>query len=228
MQNQRRSKSFTLIEILVSLIVIGIVATTLPIMLQNIVQTSKNVSKEELFYQEFSLLQLINTMYFDENNTVGENYYKDLNATLGDSELLIEENATKGQYVGKYNRVGKFDINNNILRSGTNSTVSKIGPDLGENDPSKYDDIDDFDGYEENVTSANGLITLHVKVKYIGDNANYANNGINFTFDFTEKNLTNIKLITVYAKAGDNNITLYYPAMNIGASKFLSLEEIQR
>ena len=228
MQNQRRSKSFTLIEILVSLIVIGIVATTLPIMLQNIVQTSKNVSKEELFYQEFSLLQLINTMYFDENNTIGDNYYKDLNATLGDSELLIEENATKGQYVGKYNRVGKFDINNNILRSGTNVTVSKIGPDVGENDPSKYDDIDDFDGYEENVSSANGLITLHVKVKYINDNANYANNDINFTFNFTEKNLTNIKLITVYAKAGDNNITLYYPAMNIGASKFLSLEEIQR
>jgi len=228
MQNQRRSKSFTLIEILVSLIVIGIVATTLPIMLQNIVQTSKNVSKEELFYQEFSLLQLINTMYFDENNTIGDNYYKDLNATLGDSELLIEENATKGQYVGKYNRVGKFDINNNILRSGTDSTVSKIGPDVGENDPSKYDDIDDFDGYEENVSSANGLITLHVKVKYINDNANYGNSDINFTFDFTEKNLTNIKLITVYAKAGDNNITLYYPAMNIGASKFLSLEEIQR
>jgi len=228
MQNQRKSKSFTLIEILVSLIVIGIVATTLPIMLQNIVQTSKNVSKEELFYQEFSLLQLINTMYFDENNTIGDNYYKDLNATLGDSELLIEENATKGQYVGKYNRVGKFDINNNILRSGTNVTVSKIGPDVGENDPSKYDDIDDFDGYEENVSSANGLITLHVKVKYINDNANYANNDINFTFNFTEKNLTNIKLITVYAKAGDNNITLYYPAMNIGASKFLSLEEIQR
>jgi len=228
MQNQRKSKSFTLIEILVSLIVIGIVATTLPLMLQNIVQTSKNVSKEELFYQEFSLLQLINTMYFDENNTIEENYYKDLNATLGDNELLIEENATKGQYVGKYNRIGKFSINNNILRSGTNATVSKIGPDVGENDPSKYDDIDDFDGYEENVSFASGLITLHVKVEYIDDNANYANSDINFTFDFSKKNLTNIKLILISAKVGDSNITLYYPAMNIGASKFLSLEEIQR
>jgi len=228
MQNQRKSKSFTLIEILVSLIIIGIVATTFPILLQNIVQTSKNVSKEELFYQEFSLLQLINTMYFDENNTVGDNYYKDLNATLGDSELLIEVNITKGRYVGKYNRIGKFDLNNNILRSGTNSTVSSIGPDAGENDSSKYDDIDDFNGYEENVTFANGFATLRVNVKYISDNANYSSNDINFTFNFTEKNLTNIKLITIYAKVGDSNVTLYYPAMNIGASKFLSLEEIQR
>jgi len=167
-------------------------------------------------------------MYFDENNTIEDNYYKDLNATYGDSELLIEENTTKGQYVGKYNRIGKFDINNNILRSGTNYTVSKIGPDAGENDSSKYDDIDDFNGYEENVTSASGVITLHVNVKYIDDEADYASNDINFTFSFNEKNATNIKLITIYAKVGDNNITLYYPGMNIGASKFLSLEEIQR
>jgi len=228
MQNQRKSKSFTLIEILVSLIVIGIVATTFPIILQNIIQTSKNVSKEEVFYQEFSLLQLINTMYFDENNTVGDNYYKDLNATYGDSELFIKEDSTKGKYVGKYNRIGKFDINNNILRSGTNSTVSNIGPDSGEDDSSKYDDIDDFNGYEESVNFASGSVTLHVDVKYINDNADYSNNDINFTLSFDKKNLTNIKLISIYAKVGDNNITLYYPAMNIGASKFLSLEEIQR
>ena len=90
MKSQKISKSFTLIEILVSLIVIGIVATTFPVILQTTVKSAKNTAREEIFYQEFSLLSLINSFYFDENNTVDDNYYKELNATEGDSELWIK------------------------------------------------------------------------------------------------------------------------------------------
>ncbi len=227
MKNQKNYKAFTLIEILVSLIIIGIVATTLPLMLQTGVKTAKNSAMEEIFYQEFSLLQLINTMYFDENNTIGDNYYKDLNATGGDSELYIEKNATLGKYVGEYNRVGKFELNNNILRSGTNATVSSIGPD-GEVS-SEYDDVDDFNGYEDNVTTSFGVIPLRVSVKYISDEANYSSDNITFDINYSKKaNFTNIKLITVSANVNNIDINLSYPSMNIGASKFLSLEEIER
>ncbi len=227
MKNQKNYKAFTLIEVLVSLIIIGIVATTLPLMLQTGVKTAKNSAMEEIFYQEFSLLQLINTMYFDENNTIGDNYYKDLNATGGDSELYIEKNATLGKYVGEYNRVGKFELNNNILRSGTNATVSSIGPD-GEVS-SEYDDVDDFNGYEDNVTTSFGVIPLRVSVKYISDEANYSSDNITFDINYSKKaNFTNIKLITVSANVNNIDINLSYPSMNIGASKFLSLEEIER
>ncbi len=230
MKNQKNYKAFTLIEILVSLIIIGIVATTLPLMLQTGVKTAKNSAMEEIFYQEFSLLQLINTMYFDENNTIGDNYYKDLNATGGDSELYIEKNATLGKYVGEYNRIGKFELNNNILRSGTNATVSSIGPD-GEVS-SEYDDVDDFNGYEDNVTTAFGTTSLQVSVKYIPDDTNYSSNNITFNMQNAENNnsanYTNIKLITIHANVNNIDINLSYPSMNIGASKFLSLEEIER
>ncbi len=229
MKNPKKYKAFTLMEILVSLIIIGIVATTLPLMLQTGVKTAKNSAMEEVFFQEFSLLQLINTMYFDENNTVGDNYYKDLNATGGDSELYIEKNASAGIYVGNYNRIGKFQLNNNILRSGTNATVSKIGPDLGENDSSKYDDVDDFNGYEDNVSTSFGIIPLKVSVAYISDEANYSSDNITFDMNYSNKaNFTNIKLITVWAHVNNMDINLSYPSMNIGASKFLSLEEIER
>ncbi len=171
-------------------------------------------------------------MYFDENNTVGDNYYKDLNATGGDSELYIEKNASAGIYVGKYNRIGKFQLNNNILRSGTNATVSKICTDLGENDSSKYDDVDDFNGYEDNVTTPFGTISLQVSVKYIPDETNYSSNNITFNMQNAENNntanFTNIKLITIHAYVNNIDINLSYPSMNIGASKFLSLEEIER
>ena len=224
MKSQKKSKSFTLIEVLISLIVIGIVATSFPIILQTTVSSSKNSAREETFYQEFSLLSLINSLYFDENNTVGDNYYKELNSS-GDSELFINKYSNS-----EYNRIGKHQINNNDLRSGSNATVSHIGVDSGEieGNDSTYDDIDDYNGFNETVTSF-GRLTLKVSVKYIDDNADYNKSDFNFTFDYSKLTHTsNIKLITVSVKEGDNEINLSYPSMNIGASKFLSLDEVTK
>lgn len=225
MKSPKKSKAFTLIEILVALIIIGIVAVTIPMMLQTSTATMKTSAKEEVFYQEFSLLRLINSLYFDQNNTVGDNYYKDLNATQGDVALLIHK------YSNGFNRVGKEEMNNNILRSGTNATVSKIGVDKGEikGDDSTYNDVDDYNGFSEKILSSYGYVTLHVRVKYIKDNANYSSNDINFTFDYkTPANFTNIKLITIYTNLDSQNISISYPTMNIGESKYLSLEEISK
>jgi len=223
MKSQKISKSFTLIEILVSLIVIGIVATTFPIILQTTVGSSKNIVKEEVFYQEFSLLNLINSLYFDENNTVGDNYYKELNATEGDSELFIKKYSNN-----EYNRIGKHQMDNNEFRSGSNLSVSHIGIDAGEieGNDSTYDDIDDYNDFNETLTSF-GRLTLSVHVKYINDNADYNNSKINFTFNYSGINHnSNIKLITISVAEGKNDINLSYPSMNIGASKYLSLDEV--
>lgn len=85
-----------------------------------------------------------------------------------------------------------------------------------------YDDIDDFNGYEVNVSNH----TLKISIYYIDDNTNYSDENITFTFDYdTKKNKTNIKFIKI---TSDNNITLYYPTCNIGGSKYLSLGEISR
>jgi len=223
MKSQKKSDGFTLIEILVSLIVIGIVATTLPLMLQTSSNTTKISAEEEVFYQEFSLLQLINTLYFDQNNTIDDNYYKDLNATKGDSELYIIQFSSN-----EYNRIGKHQMDNNIYRSGTNATVSVIGPDPGEDSSDKYNDVDDYNGYEENLTSF-GEVTLKVKVKYIDDNADYSSNDIKFNFNYnSDVNFTNIKLIQISTNVNSQEINLSYPVMNIGESKYLSLEEISR
>jgi len=223
MKSQKRC-SFTLIEILISLIVIGIVAVTFPIMLQTSVNTFNTSAKEEVFYQEFALLQLINSLYFDENNTKGDNYYKDLNATTGDSELTINV------YSNSLNRIGKHQMNNNILRSGSNLTVSSIGIDNGETlgDDSTYDDIDDYNNFEENLVSF-GNVNLKVKIKYIDDSTDYNESKINFSFNYNnEKNGTNIKLIQISADVDSHPIVLNYPSLNIGRSKYLSLEEISQ
>jgi len=227
MKNRKKYRGFTLFEVLVSIIIIGIVMTSFPVIFQTMTNANKHILREEVFFQEFTILSLINQRYFDENNTVGENFYKDLNATNGDDELKIVKNNIPGKFSGDYCRIGKCQFNNNILRSGSIDTTSAIGLESGENasDVSKYDDIDDFNDYNETFLSN----TIHVNVKYINDDTNYSASEINFSFNYSSTiNNTNIKLITIWAQLGDTNLTLRYPTCNIGASKFLSLEEISR
>ena len=220
MKNQKRYRAFTLLELIISLIVIGIVATSFPLILQTSVNTFKTSAKEELFYQEFSYLQLINSLFFDENNTKNDNGYKDLNATDGDDELLIYKYG-----VDELNRRGKHYMDNNDFRSGSSDTVSHIGVDAGEDDnnDSTFDDIDDYNNYT--IEAANNI--LKANIFYIGDSANYANTKIDFEFNYDNHlNNTNIKLIKI--SAVNDDVFLYYPTVNIGATKFLSLEEIRR
>jgi prepilin-type N-terminal cleavage/methylation domain-containing protein len=224
MKNLKKYKAFTLFELLISIIIIGIVMTSFPIIFQTMTGANKQVLKEEIFFQEFTILSLINERYFDENNTIGENFYKDLNATGGDSELL---NNYSSMYAGETSRIGKTNLNNNILRSGSSDATSNIGIDNGEmlSDVSTLDDIDDFNGYSESFLNN----VIYVNVKYINDKANYSDQNITFYLNYNSvANNTNIKLITIWCKAGDVNITLRYPTSNIGASKYLSLEEITR
>jgi len=227
MRNQKRYKAFTLLEILISIIILGIIAVMFPIVFETTTDSNKLVLKEEIFFEEFSILSLITQRYFDENNTKGNNFYKSLNAINGDSELLNNYSST---YAGKNSRIGKVSFNNNELRSGDNNTTSLISSlnnrDIGENnDPSTWDDIDDFNGYEKVFLGHK----IKVNVKYIDDKANYFDENVTFKFNYnSNKNNTNIKLITIYSKIGDMNITLRYPTSNIGASKFLSLEEVSR
>ncbi len=222
MKSPKKYKAFTLIEIIVSLLVVGIVMATLPVLMDVFKGGAKTNMTEEAFYSEFSLLNLIAGRYFDENNTLDDNYYKDLNATRGDTQLLIEN------WNKNLNRLGKEQINNNIYRSGSKYTTSVIGPDGGESSVDDYDDIDDFNGYIEHIYMLTSKgIDLKVNVYYISDETNYDDNVINFKFDFkTKKDQTNIKVIKIYTKVNGKEVVLYYPICNIGASKLLSLSDI--
>ena len=231
MKNQKKYKAFSLIELLVAIIILGIITTTIPLFLEALISSSKVTNKEEVFFSQFSLLSLINTKYFDENSTRGDNFYKDLNATLGDSELLNNFSSTNA---GKICRIGKKDINNNIFRSGSKDSVSNIGIDENENKNNvlTFDDIDDFNGYVEHIPFGvqSGGYDINVSVTYLDDNATYSDNNISFNFNYIkEANLTNIKLIKLTTVLKDGTkIVLAYPNCNIGASKLYSFEEISR
>jgi len=220
MKNQKNFKAFSILELVVSIIVLGIIAATFPLILQNITQSAKNVGKEEVVFNEFSLIQMILPYYFDENNTQNDNFYKDLNITNGDSELLNNYYSDNT----KAAREGKSQFNNNLFRGGSSDKGSHIGVDAGEieGNVSTYDDIDDFNNFSETIHG----VRLTVNVYYISDETNYSDQNISFNYNYNSSgHNTNIKLIKV---SSDNHIILYYPTCNIGASKFLSLDEVSQ
>ena len=158
--------SFTLIELVFAIIIVGISITAIPMLLTTSTNSIDTVSKESSFFNAYALLTLIQTTEWDENNTKDDNYYKVLTANGGDSELKCDRNGT-------------LAFNNDSGADCDDNTTSHIGLDDGEDkdDVTTYDDIDDFNGYSDgNLTNYD----LNISVKYISDNTDYSAKNIYF------------------------------------------------
>ena len=212
MKNLKKS-SFTLIELVFAIVIVGIVVTSLPMLLSTTAKNTNTNLQAKSFFNAYALVALMQATLWDENNTKDDNYYKVLTADNGDSELKCIRNGVK-------------ELNNN---SGANcatdyNKTSKIGPDTGENDVSKYDDIDDFNGYETNTSN----YIFDVSVRYLDDKANYSAKNIYFNEDDKNVNGTNMKFITVTVKDKQTKkiiAKLQYSTSNIGMIKIESRNE---
>jgi type II secretory pathway pseudopilin PulG len=206
--------SFTLIELIVAVIIVSIVITAIPALLSRVSDIQETTSKDKYFFNSFTLLTLIQTQEWDENNTKGDNYYKVLTAKGGDSEL-------------KCDRSGTLAFDNDSGADCDDNTTSHIGLDDGENkdDVSTYDDVDDFNGYSDgNLTNYD----LNISVKYISDNADYSAKNIYFNETFGSASGTNVKKIelNVTDKKGNLIAVLGYYSCNIGAVKIKSRNDL--
>jgi competence protein ComGC len=205
--------SFTLIELIISIIVIGIVVTSIPALLNRTSNIQETTSKDKYFFNSFALLSLIQTQEWDENNTKDDNYYKVLTANGGDSELKCSRNG-----------VIELDNESGADCATDNNSTSNIGIDSGESNVSTYDDIDDFNGYSTIVNDAN----ISVKVKYWDDSGDYSAKNIYFSENDNPANGTNIKLVEINVTNKDTHkliAKLKYFSSNIGMVKIESRNE---
>jgi hypothetical protein len=228
MGTKRRKKfrgGLSYLEIIVSIVVLGIVATSFPILLATIVQGVQTSWKEKAFYDEYTLLTLIiNNYAWDQNNSEEFQYYI---RTAGDNEL---QPGTYGPRVGKEEQFRDFPVGR---LPGEQFQATSIGRDDGENDPTQFNDVDDWNGYSVPISGASGEINLSVEVFYAGDEADYQDPEI-LTFQFgPDYNNTgspditsSIKVIRITADNGAGKIYMTYPVFNIGAAKFLGLNEL--
>ncbi|NPA55692.1 MAG: hypothetical protein GXO40_04930 [Epsilonproteobacteria bacterium] len=205
MHTTNRSKcSFTLIELIIAILIIGVSFAAIPNILFSSAHSITTIRNQSTVNDAFSLVNFIQTVEWDEENTIDDNYLKILHVSHGDSYLQCQ---------GDGNRTGVAQLNNNSGATCANNNASTIGVDA--NDNGMYDDIDDFDGYQQ--TSGNYQINIHAS--YISDSANYNNSDITYQYNQTAQPTTNLKLLTIQIAQSNNPIAiLRYISANIGAT----------
>ncbi len=138
-------KSFTLIELLFSMIIIALVFTLFPKIIQLSSKSSKYTLKEEAMYNGLALMGLIKNLPWDEKNNqindilIAQNglVEYDCNFSFAGSEKIYR----RGSFVGSRNCIHK-------------EWASAIG--LEEASIDQADDMDDFDGYEMEAVNKGG------------------------------------------------------------------------
>ncbi len=213
MKNLKKS-SFSLIELVVAIVVIGIVVTAIPMLLSNVSNNQETNLQEKSFFNAFALVTLIQTQEWDENNTKGDNYYKVLTSDNGDGNLTCIRKGVK-----------QLDNDSGAICATDNNKTSVIGVDADENksDESTFDDMDDFDGYSTVVSDIN----ITVKVNYVDDKTDYSSKNIFFN-ELSNSQDSNIKRMELNITNKDTKeviAILRYFASNIGMVKIESRNE---
>jgi hypothetical protein len=189
------------------MVIIAFTFTVIPKIIQISNKSLEFSKKEDAIFNMMSKAMDISLKEYDEENTK----YDDILLT-GNSNVL--ECDTSTNY-----RIGGFKGSRNCIN---HIYESDIGPDA--NEP-PFDDVDDYDGYNEELKSGHTIYDLNVTVGYTDEWSSYNDNNLDFNFTNKSNNVkTNIKRIKI--KVSQNNKTIssikYYSA-NIGHIKIGSM-----
>ncbi|GAX87073.1 conserved hypothetical protein [Lebetimonas natsushimae] len=163
--------------------------------------------KEDAIFNMMSKAMDISLKEYDEENTK----YDDILLT-GNSNVLecnISTNYRTGGFKGGRNCI------NHIMESD-------IGSDS--NEP-PFDDVDDYNGYNEKVKNGHTTYDIHVTAGYTDEWNSYNNDNLNFIFTNRSNNTkTNIKRIEIKVSQKNHIISsVKYYSANIGHIKIGSV-----
>jgi len=213
MTNLKKS-SFTLIEIIIAMVIVGISITAVPMLLNSSSNNMSTSLQTDSFYNAYSTIALVQSLNWDENNTKDDNYYKVLTSPNGDSELKCDRSGTK-------------QLDNKSGANCDDNTTSHIGVDDGEDkdDVTTFDDIDDFNGYEINSLSK---YNLKMGIYYISDKADYSKKDIFFNDNKKISTDSNIKQIELNVTDKNNKLlsVFRFESANIGKVKVYSRDDL--
>jgi len=231
-------KAFTLIEVIISIVIIAIAISAIPsVMVQTQKSTDLAVAQESILATTTKLYSIYSYRWDEKSGDRVEDptVVRIANVNGGDDEL---DDTGTGSRVGHVIADGR---NKFFTVSGdyNASLPTEFGANVDLNDDgtaeTDFDDIDDFHGTTSNLhsdtldTGGSGNVDykrgleMNATIAYVDDNATYSANTINFDFNTTAlTNSTNIKMIEVRATATvlDKNITFLLRgyATNIGES----------
>ncbi|MBL0687541.1 MAG: type II secretion system protein [Sulfurospirillum sp.] len=210
-------KASSMIELVVSIVVIGIAVMTLPLMLEQTQRNSTFTMQQEAILVARTKLGNILTYSWDDN-TVQNNIIGVLDVHV-DADDELDRNTTQ-------RRVGHVSQDRR-RKFFTNSTFATTHVNLGSD--GSINDIDDFIEFNSYNLSGNldyrFKFDINTTVNYHNDTANYsAQDMSNFTFSrVLNTTSTNIKRVRVSLYLNDINTTLMLEAYsaNIGGTALL-------
>lgn len=217
-------RSATLIEMIFSIVIIGIAMVAIPTILSQAMKSNEFSINQEALLAGATKIGNILTYEWDENNTGSQALKYVLDVTNGDNELNRYPDANSihriGHFMGEKRR---------RFASSSNYASNTLG-----SEETQPDDIDDFNGKETtlitNVQSNSDYVKefkFTTKIIYVEDDASYFQNKIGYDFPIITSHTgsTNIKMVEVKIvdKQNDELIaTLRSYATNIGSTKLLS------
>jgi len=153
-------RALTLIELILSMVIIGIVFTVIPRLVMSMNQSTQTAIKEEAMYDAMAHIGMIINLPWDNNNT---QHPQILSVTQGDA--AYECNATSGY------RIGGFVGGRNCIRP---AGVSYSATDIGRED-AEYNDLDDYADTaftaDKNCSGGikKGIFSIGTSVVYVDD-----------------------------------------------------------
>ncbi|MDD2369258.1 MAG: type II secretion system protein [Sulfuricurvum sp.] len=203
-------KGLTLIELILSMVIIGIVFTVIPRLIMSMNQSTQTTIKEEAMYDAMAQMGLIINLPWDNNNTQNPQI---LNVNAGNP--AYDCNLTSGY------RIGGFVGGRNCIET----TAYNAGP-IGKED-AESNDIDDY--HDTNLTAdkncsstlKKGLFAIGTTVLYVDDPA-ATGTAVLSTNPKAANQTSNTKYILVRVGYGSDSqhkgciASLQYHSFNIG------------
>jgi len=155
---QSFKSGIAMIELIFALVIIGIVLLSSPMLIQQSIRSSFIGVQQESISAISTHTAILLSKHWDEG---------DANNTTGVAPIISLVNELPNS---PYRLEGIVDINLSSRTSsiaGNNVTVSPIGVDFNETDFSFYDDIDDYNNMDLNLTVFNNEVTSANEGEYI-------------------------------------------------------------
>ena len=216
---------FTFIELVVAIVVIAIALMSVPLLLSQASKSDEFSINQEAILAGATKIGNILTYPWDDKLVGSLTVKHILDVTNGDSNLSRYPNIASTRRIGNFkaNFRRKFDTNQTFASTVLGRT--------GDTNATIYNDIDDFNGITESITSGGTGdylkdFNLTTTVKYIDDNATYSSSPtLTMSIDTTAATpTTNLKMVEVKVVDTTNNeeiTTLRAFSANIGSYELI-------
>jgi len=145
-------KGLSLIELIFTIVIIALVFTVIPKIVFALKKSDSFAIRQDAILNSVSLMQMLSKLPWDQNNS---NTTDILHVSpIGNPIFICDpiSRLRRGGFVGSRN------CQNNLNASG-------LGSDVGENNETNFNDIDDFNNFDFNTS----IYNIHLTINYVND-----------------------------------------------------------